>query len=35
MAAAVRGGNVAGVIFHTDQGSEGELKGSSQQCPVA
>jgi len=30
MAAAVRGGNVAGVIFHTDQGSEGELKGSSQ-----
>jgi transposase InsO family protein len=30
MAAAVRGGSVAGVIFHTDQGSEGEFKWSSQ-----
>jgi putative transposase len=31
MAVAVRGGAVPGVIMHTDQGSEGELKGSSQQ----
>jgi putative transposase len=32
MAVAVRGGreNVAGVILHTDQGSEGEIKWSSQ-----
>ena len=30
MAAAVRGGQVAGVILHTDQGSEGEFNRSSQ-----
>jgi antitoxin component of MazEF toxin-antitoxin module len=30
MAAAVRGGSVAGVIFHTDQGSEGGFNRSSQ-----
>ena len=30
MAAAVRGGTVSSVIFHSDQGSEGEFKGSSQ-----
>ena len=30
MAAAVRGGSVAGVIFHTDQGSERGFNGSSQ-----
>ena len=32
MAVAVRGGQVPGVIFHTDRGSEGVFKGSSQQC---
>jgi hypothetical protein len=30
MAAAVRGGTVSGVIFHTDQGSEGGFNRSSQ-----
>ena len=30
MAAAVRGGDVAGVIFHSDRGSEGELNWWSQ-----
>ena len=30
MAAAVRGGTVAGVVFHTDQGSETGFKWSSQ-----
>ena len=30
MAAAARGGDVAGVIFHTGQGSEGEVNRSSQ-----
>jgi putative transposase len=30
MAAAVRGGSLAGVIFHTDQGSERGFNGSSQ-----
>jgi transposase InsO family protein len=30
MAAAVRGGSVSGVIFHTDQGSEGGFNRSSQ-----
>jgi putative transposase len=30
MAVAVRGGQVPGVIFHTDRGSELEFKGSSQ-----
>jgi putative transposase len=32
MAVAARGGAVPGVVFHTDQGSEGRFKGSSQQC---
>ena len=30
MAAAVRGGDVAGVIFHTDKGSQGGFNRSSQ-----
>jgi transposase InsO family protein len=30
MAVAVRGGQVPGVIFHTDQGSEDRFKESSQ-----
>ncbi len=34
MAAAVRGGKVAGVIFHTDKGGETGLKESSQRCCV-
>jgi putative transposase len=35
MAAAVRGGDVTGVIFHSDRGSEPEFKGCSQhRCPV-
>ena len=34
MAAAVRGGAVAGVIFHTDKGSQLRFKGSSQHCLV-
>jgi putative transposase len=34
MAVAVRGGQVAGVILHTDQGSEPGFKGSSQHCLV-
>ena len=34
MAAAVRGGTVAGVIFHTDKGSQTRFKGSSQHCLV-
>jgi putative transposase len=32
MAVAVRGGQVPGVILHTDQGSELGFKGSSQHC---
>jgi putative transposase len=32
MAVAVRGGQVPGVIMHTDQGSEDGFKESSQQC---
>jgi putative transposase len=32
MAVAVRGGAVPGVIFHTDQGSEGEFNRSSHQA---
>ena len=32
MAVAVRGGQVPGVIMHTDRGSEDGFKGSSQQC---
>ena len=32
MAAAVRGGAVAGVIFHTDKGSQGGFNRSSQRC---
>jgi putative transposase len=34
MAVAVRGGRdaIAGVILHTDQGSELRFKGSSQHC---
>jgi HTH-like domain/Integrase core domain len=32
MAVAVRGGDVAGVIFHTDQGTQPRLNGSSQHC---
>ena len=32
MAVAVRGGQVPGVIFHSDRGSEPRFKGSSQQC---
>ena len=34
MAAAVRGGDVAGVIFHTDKGSQGGFNRSSQHCLV-
>jgi putative transposase len=34
MAVAVRGGQVPGVIFHTDQGSEGGFNRSSQHCLV-
>ena len=34
MAAAVRGGAVAGVIFHTDKGSQGGFNRSSQHCLV-
>ena len=34
MAVAIRGGNVRGVIFHTDRGSQLRFKGSSQQCLV-
>ena len=34
MAVAIRGGNVRGVIFHTDRGSQPRFKGSSQQCLV-
>ena len=34
MAVAIRGGQVPGVILHTDQGSELEFKGSSQHCLV-
>jgi putative transposase len=34
MAVAVRGGQVPGVIMHTDQGSEPGFKGSSQHCLV-
>ncbi len=34
MAVAVRGGSVAGVIFHTDRGSTPGFKGSSQRCRV-
>ena len=34
MAAAVRGGDVQGVIFHTDKGTQGGFKGSSQHCLV-
>ncbi len=30
MAAATRGGDVAGVVFHTDRGNEGEFNRSSQ-----
>jgi len=30
MAAAIRGGSIAGVIFHIDQGSETGLNRSSQ-----
>ena len=30
MAATVRGGTVTGVVFHTDQGSEGGINRSSQ-----
>jgi len=32
MAAAVRGGNITGVIFHSDKGGEPGFKGSSQHC---
>jgi putative transposase len=32
MAITVRGGQVLGVIMHTDQGSEPRFKGSSQHC---
>jgi putative transposase len=32
MAITVRGGQVPGVIMHTDQGSEPRFKGSSQHC---
>ncbi len=32
MAVAVRGGQVPGVIMHTDQGSEGGFNRSSQHC---
>ena len=34
MAVAVRGGSVPGVIFHTDQGSEGGFNRSSQHLDV-
>ena len=34
MAVAVRGRSVPGVIFHTDQGSEGGFNRSSQHCLV-
>jgi transposase InsO family protein len=34
MAAAARGGRVAGVVFHSDQGSEGEFNRSSQHLHV-
>ena len=34
MAVAIRGGNVRGVIFHTDRGSQPRFKGSSQHCLV-
>jgi putative transposase len=34
MAVAVRGGQVCGVIMHTDQGSEGGFNRSSQHCLV-
>ena len=34
MAVATRGGDVRGVIFHTDRGSQLRFKGSSQHCFV-
>jgi putative transposase len=35
MAVVVRGGDVAGVIFHTDQGTQPGFNESSQRCRVA